>query len=128
MTHDDKETFRKTLECRRKGIQAAADRLGITIDLKYWELSDSSESRADNWQEFVLGTYGKATVPAWGMESTISIQFDKTSRKGACLGLDLTAMVGWSSTSRTVANAYLAIRLYERAVEFAAACEAIWNS
>jgi hypothetical protein len=129
MTPTTQSTDTKAAIRRIEAITKEATRLGVEIDLKPWlDFCLNEKDKTDNWLSFVLSTYGKVHMDAWGTEATVYLRFKKSDDNRSALGIELYTQVSWSSTQRTPANAYLAIRLYERAIEFAASAEAIWNS
>ena len=120
MNNEEKNRALSAIEA----IEAEAVRLGVKINLA--DLKCEIKSPSDGLA-YISTHYAKVSIPAWGKVADVHIEFVKSTRKTAKLGLDLSAEVSWSSTPRSVSSAYMAIKVYERAVEFAAAAEAIWN-
>jgi len=66
------------------------------------------------------------SVPGvWASEVTVSLNLVFNER--AQVGIELDTKITWSSTDRDLASATVAVAQYQKAIEFIALAEAIFN-
>jgi hypothetical protein len=127
MSVDDKI---KAVEFRRAVIEEQGTKRGLNMEgfndacehtKRKFEAYRDKEGKPSSFPT----TYIRFDIPgAWAMETTVTLNF-------ACdegqLGVALITEIGWSSTGRDIAHATLAVSVYNKAIEFAALCEAVFN-
>jgi hypothetical protein len=61
----------------------------------------------------------------WAVEASVSVDLVKDENQTT--GFSAAVQVNWSSTYRSLANAMVAVKMYQRAIEFAALVETTIN-